>query len=151
RETGPLLGLERDLTPLPGALAQLHGRLDQRELVRPRCEAALAAELVEAAEDAESRVVRRLESGLVELVPAPMWQRGAPARHLEPRRAEQQRVQLLDCELSRPPLSLQICQERVAGRRRDHAAVPSCSGARIRSASSGGHPFSTSSISAWRS
>jgi len=136
---------------LPRALAQLHGRLEQRELVRPRGEAALPAELVETAEDAEHRVVRRLEGDLVELVASQMGQPRASTTDLEPSRAEEQRVQLLDRELVRPPLVVQVCQEGVAGRRRDHAAVPSSSGARIRSASSGGHPSSTSSISAWRS
>src|SRR5262249_57202274 len=84
RETGPLLRLEWDLPSLPRALAQLHGRLEQRELVRPRGEAALPAELVETAEDAEHRVVRRLEGDLVELVASQMGQQRASTADLEP-------------------------------------------------------------------
>ena len=43
----PRLGLERHLAALPRAPAQLHGRLEQRELVDPGGEPAGAAEIVE--------------------------------------------------------------------------------------------------------
>lgn len=42
----PRLGLERDLTVLPRTAADLHRSLEQRELVGPRGETALAAKLV---------------------------------------------------------------------------------------------------------
>ena len=57
REQAPGLRLERHLASLPGALAQLHRRLEQRELVDPGREAAGAAEVVEAREHAHQRVV----------------------------------------------------------------------------------------------
>src|SRR4051794_31306830 len=44
REPRPLLGLLRYLSPLPRKPPDLHRRLEQRELVGPRREAALAAE-----------------------------------------------------------------------------------------------------------
>src|SRR4051794_14707669 len=52
REDRPRLRLERQLTSLPRALAQLHRRLEERELVRPRREPALAAEVAETTEHA---------------------------------------------------------------------------------------------------
>ena len=59
-EARPALVLERDLAPLPRAPANLHPRLEQRELVGPRGEAALAAVGVELAHDRHQRVVRGL-------------------------------------------------------------------------------------------
>ena len=47
-EEAPLLGLERDLPPLPGAFSEPDRSFEQRELVGPRREAARAAEAVEA-------------------------------------------------------------------------------------------------------
>src|SRR3954453_66091 len=46
-ELGPALGRERQLAALPRPAAQLHRRLQQRELERPGREAAVPAELPE--------------------------------------------------------------------------------------------------------
>ena len=55
-----------------------------------------AAEVVEAPQHAHQRVVGRLERNVVELVPAEVGQRRAPASDLEARRAEEQRMQARD-------------------------------------------------------
>src|SRR5204863_3865161 len=83
REEAPGLRLERDLAALPGPLPQLHRRLEERELVDPRAEAAGAAEVVETGQHAHQRVVGRLERDLVELVAAQVRQAGPAAIHLE--------------------------------------------------------------------
>jgi len=49
RDGAPGVVLERELTSLPGSLAQLDRRLEQRELVDPRRKAAGAAKVVETA------------------------------------------------------------------------------------------------------
>src|SRR6185437_9710926 len=61
------LGLERDLAALPGAPAHRHGRLQQRELVGPGREAALAAVVVELGQHGDQRVVGALYRDVVEL------------------------------------------------------------------------------------
>ena len=85
----PAVGLERDLMPVPGALAHLHGGLEQRELVGPRHEAAVAAIRVQLAHDRHQGVVRRLRRQVVELARTS----AAAASDLEARSAQQQRVQ----------------------------------------------------------
>jgi hypothetical protein len=59
---------------LPGAASQLDGRLEQGEFVHPGREAAFAAELVEAPEHADERIVCRLERDVVEFVAAQVRQ-----------------------------------------------------------------------------
>jgi hypothetical protein len=56
----PALLVDRDLAPAPRALARLHARFEQRELVDPGREAAGAAEVVELGEHRHQRVVGRL-------------------------------------------------------------------------------------------
>src|SRR5215204_6742409 len=61
REPRPVLGLERDLAPLPREAPDLHRRLQQAELVRPRGEAALAAEALELGQHRNEGVVGGLD------------------------------------------------------------------------------------------
>ena len=92
--------LQRHLAPLPRPPAQLHGRLQQRELVGPGREAAVAAEVVEAPQHAHQRVVGGLHGDVVELVAAQVRQRRPAAGDLEarsrvpltPRRATRRRL-----------------------------------------------------------
>ena len=93
REDIPRLRLEGHLAALPGALAELHGRLEQGELVHPRREPARSAEVVETAEHAHQGVVRRLDGDVVELVPAEMGLRRSAAPDLEARSPHEQRVE----------------------------------------------------------
>ena len=96
REEIPPVLLHRHLALLPGAPAQLHGCLVERELVGPRREPAEPAEVVEAPEHAHQRVVGRLESDVVELAAAEVRKRRLPAADLESRAAKEERVQPLD-------------------------------------------------------
>jgi hypothetical protein len=63
----PGLSAERDPATLPGALADLGGGLVQRELIRPRREPALAAKLIELAEDRYQRVIGALVCEVLEI------------------------------------------------------------------------------------
>ena len=63
-ELGSRIRARWDLASLPGPLAQLDGRLQQRELVRPGGEAARPAEVVEPPEHAHERVVGRLRRAM---------------------------------------------------------------------------------------
>src|SRR5262249_29843968 len=56
----PPLFLERDLASLPGPAPQLHGRLEQSELVSPGGEPAFAAEVLELVQDREQGVIGAL-------------------------------------------------------------------------------------------
>src|SRR5205085_4969972 len=85
RERLPRLRVERHLPATPGAAAHLHGRLQERELVRPRLEAALAAEIVEPPEDRHRRVARRLLREVVELARGELREHAAAAEDLEAR------------------------------------------------------------------
>ena len=96
REEVPPVLLHRHLALLPGAPAQLHGRLVERELVRPGREPAQPAEVVEAPEHAHQRVVGCLESDVVELRSPQVRHRRLPATDLESRSAKQERVEPLD-------------------------------------------------------
>ena len=89
----PGLRLQGDLAPLPRPPAQLHGRLQEGELVGPGREAAVAAEVVEPPEHAHQRVVGGLHGDVGELVAAQVRERGAAAGHLEAGRAQQQGMQ----------------------------------------------------------
>ena len=63
----PAVGLERDLASVPWASAQLHGGLEEGELVCPRREAAVSAVGVQLAQDGDERVVRRVHREVVEV------------------------------------------------------------------------------------
>src|SRR5919198_5848811 len=93
---GPALGLEWDFAPLPGAAADLDRRLEHRELVGPRGEAAIAAEVAELAQDGDERVIGALVGEVVVIVAAQMRKRRAAAVDLEPRCLQEQGVQGLD-------------------------------------------------------
>jgi hypothetical protein len=95
-EEGPALGLERNLAPLPRATSQLRRRLEQSELVGPGREAALAAEVVEFPEHRHQRVVGALERDVVEVAAPEVWERRPAPSDLEPRRPQQQLVELGD-------------------------------------------------------
>ena len=93
REARPLLRLERDLAAPPRAAPDLHGRLEQRELVRPGREPAPALEVVQPPEHRDGRVARRFLGDLGELAAAEVGE-GRPApRDLEPRCAQEQLAQ----------------------------------------------------------
>jgi hypothetical protein len=126
REHLPALRRERDLTALPCAPPHVHRRLEERELVRPRREAAVAAEAVELGEDGDERVVGALVRQVVVIAAAQVRHRRAAAGDLEPRGAQEQRVELLDrlgalgaggAEPLEPPPALRI--EVVEGRGRN--------------------------------
>ena len=93
REAMPRLLLERNLATLPRPLAQLHRRLEERELVSPRAKAALAAEVAETPQDGNRGVVGGLLSELVQLDRRELRQRTAPPEHLEAGRSEEEPVQ----------------------------------------------------------
>jgi hypothetical protein len=170
-ELRPAVGFKRDLLPLPRALAHLHGGLEQRELVGPCREAAVATIGVELAHDRHQCVVRRLRGKIVELTRAT----AAAASDLEARRAQQQRVQRCDrlvmpaagagerfdprdrfcvgtASADRRRGFLHPGAAHAKGDRRDlcsqHGRGASSSGARIRAARLGGHPRSMSSRTA---
>ena len=93
REQVPALGLERDLAALPRALAQLHGSLEQRELVDPGRETTGTAKVVEAPKDAHQRVVRGFQRDVVELAAPEMREARPPPCDFEPRGADEQRME----------------------------------------------------------
>jgi hypothetical protein len=88
-----MLGLDWDLAPLPCSASQLDRRLEQRELVRPGAEAALASIAVELAEHGHHRVAGRLMGQIVEISAAQVRMRAAPAIELEACGAKEQLVQ----------------------------------------------------------
>jgi hypothetical protein len=85
----PRLGLELDLAALPRAPPHLHAGLEQGELVGPRGEAAVAAEVGQPAQHRDEGVVGALLGEVVGVG-------RAAAVDLEARRLQQQRVQLRD-------------------------------------------------------
>jgi hypothetical protein len=96
REEAPAFGLERHLAPLPGTFPQLHGRLQEGELVGPGGEAAGAAEVVEAPKDAHERVVGGFRCDVFELVGAQMRERRPEPGDFKAGGAQEQRVQPCD-------------------------------------------------------
>jgi hypothetical protein len=92
-DLGPGSGLERQLAVLPGAAAQLHRRLVERELVRPGREATVAAKGRELRENRDERVVGCLLGEVLAVAAAKMRHCNPPPRDLEARRAQQQLVQ----------------------------------------------------------
>ena len=103
-------GLERDLPSLPGALPQLHRRLEQRELVHPGREPARAAKVVEAREDADERVVGGLIGDVAEVVPAQVRKRRPAPGTLEACGAQEQCVQTHDRLVSRGAVRAEVAQ-----------------------------------------
>jgi hypothetical protein len=99
-----------NLTPLPRPLAELHGRLEQGELVHPGREAARATEVVEPRENAHERIVRGLERDLAQFVSAQVGQTRSATSDLEPRRAEQECVQPRDGRVAHGPVVTQVPQ-----------------------------------------
>ena len=98
-----------------------HAGLQQRELVRPRREAAVAAVGRQLAQDRHQRVVGRLRREVVELCPRA---RAAAARDLEARRAQQLRVQ----RARPPPRAALRCRTAPRTHARDSASGPRGSG-----------------------
>src|SRR5207244_4765737 len=91
-EALPGCRLERHLAIPPGASAHLHRRLEQRELVRPGSEAALAAEVVEPPQNRYRGVVGGVLGELVELNRRELGERAAPPEDLEARRPDEEPV-----------------------------------------------------------
>src|SRR4029079_9538301 len=79
RDMRPALRLEGNFASLPCAAPDLHCRFEERELVRPRGEASVAAEVVELPEDCHERVVGALVSKIVEIIAAQVGKRATPA------------------------------------------------------------------------
>ena len=92
----PRYPAQRDLPALPVAFPQLHRRLEKRELVGPGREAARAAEVVEASENADQCVRGGFVGDVVELVPAEMLERPPATVDLEPGGAKEERMQAGD-------------------------------------------------------
>ena len=92
----PGLGLERHFAPLPGAAADLDPGLEQGEFVRPGGEAAVAAEVVELAQDGDEGVVGALVREVVVVVAAQVRERRTAAVDLEACRLQKQGVQVID-------------------------------------------------------
>lgn len=67
-EALPGIRLKHDLTPLPGPAPKLYAGLEQRELVRPGCEAALAAEVVELGKHCHQGIISGLHCEIVEFL-----------------------------------------------------------------------------------
>lgn len=95
-EAVPAVGVEHELAGLPRATTHADAGLEERELVRPRREAACAAEVVALGEDGNERVVGCLGGEVVELLAACEREAGPAPGDLEPRGAQQQRVQAGD-------------------------------------------------------
>jgi hypothetical protein len=168
-QSRPAVCLEGHLTSLPCATADLHGCLEQRELVGPCGEAAVSSKRVQLAHDRHERVIGCLHRKVIEVARAvAVAQRTPPARDLEMRRAQEQPVQALDRLVARTPGTAQRLdptQRLGVGRRssdrqrtsiahRDpaqHGRARSSRGARMRAARSGAQPRSTSSSRACRS
>ena len=93
RHRVPALWIQRQLSPLPGALPKLDGRFEQGKLVGPGREAAGAPKVVETPEHAHEGVVCSLEGDVVELVAAHVRKRQPPAGHFEASRAKEQLMQ----------------------------------------------------------
>jgi hypothetical protein len=92
---GPVVGRRGELASVPRAAPDLHRRLQERELVGPGGEAAVAAEVVELGQDGHERVVGALDGEIVEVGVAQV-RAATAARDLEARGAQQQRVQAGD-------------------------------------------------------
>src|SRR6185503_19097951 len=177
REDAPRLVLDGDLAALPGSASDLHRCLVEGELVGPGGEAAPAPIVVETLQHGEQRIVGRLLRDLVQIT-AEVRMRGTPSPRLETRCPQEQCVETLDGVVVDDPAGAQVAKPRarfvVEGgpavlldrggslggalharhdrRPRAHAAGGgSSSGARMRAATEGGQPRSTSSIRAWRS
>ena len=89
----PGLGLERDLAALPGPTPECDGRLEDRELVGPRREAALAAEVIQLGEHRDDGVVGGLQRDVLEFVAAQVPEGAATARDLEAGRPQEEAVE----------------------------------------------------------
>src|SRR5215211_3222306 len=96
----PALGLEWQLASLPGTSAHRARRLEQRKLVGPGREAALAPELSELAQHRHKRVVGALLREVVVIVPAQVPKCDAPTVDLETRPLQQQGMQSFDRRLA---------------------------------------------------
>ena len=123
RDEVPPVLLHRHLALLPGAPAQLHGCLVERELVGPGREPAEPAEVVEPPEHAHQRVVCGLEGDVVELAAAEVWQRRLAATDLESRTPQQERVEPLDRFVPSRALAAEA-REPFPGGRVEVAAAP---------------------------
>src|SRR5215210_9572097 len=179
-EEGPALRFEYHLVPLPRPPPELDAGFEQGELVGPRREPALPAEVVQFRQNGDERIVRRLRRDVLELLAPDVRERGAPSTELMARSREQHGVKALRRLLADgsvcgsegldPGSRLRVDSALAGGRRAARHAGPSylhhrnvngskvCwharahpSGWTMRAASSGGHPRSMRPSSAWRS
>ena len=88
----PVLRSERQLAPLPRSATHLDRRLEQRELVGPRREAALTLELVELPQQRDERIIRALHGDVLELPRVQMLRHRAATPDLEARSAQEELV-----------------------------------------------------------
>jgi hypothetical protein len=91
-----LVGIERQLASLPGTPPRLHRGLEDRELVRPRREAAVAAVGRELPENRNECIVRGLHREIVDVTRRGQSRRRPSPDELEPGRVQQQRMETLD-------------------------------------------------------
>ena len=103
-----MLRLERHLSVPPGAPAHLHRRLEQRELVRPGAEAALAAEVVEAAQHRDGCVVGGVLGELVQLDRRELGERASPPEDLEAGRSQEEPVEVRHGLVAADALCVQV-------------------------------------------
>jgi hypothetical protein len=82
-DKGPALGLQWDFAPLPGAAAHFGSGLEQRQLVGPGGQAAIAAELKELGQYGDERVVSALLGEVVVIIAAQLRKRRPAAVDLE--------------------------------------------------------------------
>src|SRR5438132_1717616 len=115
-EALPMLRLERHLAVSPGAPAHLHRCLEQRELVRPGAEAALAAEVVEATQHRDGGVAGSVLGELVELDRGELGESAGPPEHLEPRRPQQEPMEACHCLLAADALRIEVAMPLLESR-----------------------------------
>ena len=91
-EALPGIGLKDDLTPLPGPTPKLYAGLEQRELVCPGREAALAAEVAELGKHCHQGVISGLHCEIVEFLGSRMSERCPAPGDLMTRSTQEQPV-----------------------------------------------------------
>ena len=111
-EYRPVLGPDRHLTALPGTAADLDGRFEQRELVRPGREAAVAPEVVQFRQDGDEGVVGALLGQILLVTATQVGERARAAADLEASGLEQQLAQLAERFVALRPGGLQPPVER---------------------------------------
>jgi hypothetical protein len=108
----PRPGFQWDLAGLPTASAELDSGFEQRELIRPRGETALAPKGIEFGEDGQQRVIGALLGEVVIVTSADVRRAVPPAVHLKAGRAKQQLAQVTQGDLALATVSSQSLYPR---------------------------------------